>query len=272
MRRDWFGRDARGRAPAGLALGVLLALGGCGLDEVQIPDLEGPSELGLSITLTADPDIVVADGFSTSVIRATVRDQNGKPVTSRDIFFAISDESGTFADIGILRSSNGPGTGATVRTDGQGVAQVIYESPVRTDFTAQSSVLVSARAVGSDFNGQIYRTVRIELRSAEPRLFPPRAGNAPPTCGFVVEATSGSCQGVPQVCTVRANSTVLFQTTSSDSDGTIVRYQWFFGDGTVSYAPDTNHVFRTPDTYTVTHLVTDNNGGQAACGTTLIAE
>lgn len=35
-----------------------------------------------------------------------------------------------------------------------------------------TSVLVAARPIGTDADGQIYRTVRIELRSAEPRLFP----------------------------------------------------------------------------------------------------
>jgi PKD repeat protein len=65
---------------------------------------------------------------------------------------------------------------------------------------------------------------------------------------------------------LRTNVAILFQTTSFDSDGTIVRYEWFFGDGTpVVYAPDTAHVFKLAGTYTVVHQVTDDDGGQDSC-------
>jgi hypothetical protein len=137
-------------------------------------------------------------------------------------------------------------------------------------------VSVLARPVGTDANAAVYRSVKIELKSAEPRLFPQApTTNGAPVCNFVVESTTPNAgctgSGSTAVCTVRANTTVLFQSTSSDPDGTIVRYEWFFGDGTiVNYAPDTPHVFKAGD-YTVTHRVTDNFGIQSACSTTLTA-
>jgi len=74
-----------------LALG--LTLQGCGLDEVKVPDtLVGPSELGISLEMLALPDIVVADGIQTSIIRVVVRDQNGKPLAGKPIVFSIADE------------------------------------------------------------------------------------------------------------------------------------------------------------------------------------
>jgi hypothetical protein len=237
---------------------ALLILSGCGLEEVEIPPLEGPSELGLAVTLTASPDILVADGFSTSLVQATIRDQDGRPVSGRDIFFAVADESGRFADIGQLRAaagSVGVGTGLVVRTNAQGIAQVVYESPVRTDATANQTVLVSVRPVGTDAAGAIYRSVRIELRSAEPRLFPQNPDNVDPECDFAVEAPSG----------FRANQAILFQSTSFDPDGTIVRYFWDFGNGTRTDSPDGAAVYRVPSDYTVTHTVTDDDGAPAAC-------
>ena len=48
-------RLSRGRALPALALGLLLALNGCGLDKVEVPDLDGPSELGTGIRMTATP-------------------------------------------------------------------------------------------------------------------------------------------------------------------------------------------------------------------------
>ena len=260
MRTDSICRRTRVKAVAATAL--ILGLSGCGLDEVKVPDLIGPSELALSIRLTAVPDILPADGLSTSVIQATVRNQNGQPFGGREVFLAVADESGRFADIGTLEDSEGivrdAGTGVIVRTGTNGIAQAIYRAPARTDATANQSVTVQARPVGDDFNGQIYRSVRIELRSAEPRLFPQNPNNKLPICNFIVEFPDGA----------KTNVAILFQTTSSDPDGTIVRYEWFFGDGTnVVYAPDTAHVFRQPGSYTVVHRVTDDDGGQSVCQT-----
>lgn len=261
----------RGRAASVLAL--LLAFNACGLDKVQVPELDGPSELGLSVKVTITPDVVTADGFSTALIQATVRDQNGQTVAGRSLFFAIEAQGGLPADIGTLYDQNGQqlssGT-AIVRTAGNGVAQVVYQTPARTDATANQTVVISVRPVGDDFNGQIYRTVRLELRSAEPRLFPV-GPTGTPTCNFIVEAPGGYCSA-PKTCSVRTNTAVLFQSTASDSGGTIVRYEWFFGDGTgITYAPDTAHVFQFSGTYVVTHLVTNDRGGQSACQATLTA-
>jgi hypothetical protein len=240
-------------------LSVLVVQAGCGLDDVKIPELDGPSALATSLKLNVNRDVLVADGRDSAVVTATVRGPNGQPAANRDVFFAIADESGRFADIGVIISSNGPGTGATVRTNAQGVAQVLYEAPPRTDATANQTVLVMARVVGNDANGQFYQSVRIELRSAQPRLFPPNPGNKPPTCQFIVEGQ------------LLSNTVISFQTTSFDSDGTIVRYQWEFGDNTgIVYDPDVPHVYRSAGSYTVTHTVTDDDGGQAACATLLV--
>ena len=291
MRKDGGALRRRGLW-AVLGLGLLVAYAGCGLDEVEIPDLEGPSELGLAVTMTAVPDIITADGFSTSLITATMRDQNGRPVSGRDVFFAIMDFNGSFADLGALRTSNGPGTGATVRTDSQGIAQIVYQAPARTDATANQFVQVAVRPFGTDARAANYRVVAIELRSAEPRLFAPNPTNVSPRCGFVVEVPTGSCappaptpaptatptpSGSPTPtpsasapgggggCTVRVNTNVLFQSTSSDGDGVIVRYFWDFGNGRQADHPDVATSYSRPGSYTVTHVVTDNNGASSAC-------
>jgi PKD domain-containing protein len=269
----------RHRVWPAVILGLFVAHAGCGLDGVEIPELDGPSELATAVALTASPDLITADGFSTSLITATVRGPNGEPIAGREIFFAIADASGFFADIGELRSTTtgtGVGTGVTVRTNAQGVAAVVYEAPARTDATANQTVLVSARPVGTDANAALYRVVRIELRSAEPRLFPQNpAGNTPPTCNFTVQTVGKSdCVGgvgtIP-VCAVPINTSVLFQSTAFDVGGTIIRYFWSFGNGKTADHPDTSTSYSIPGTYFVDHLVTDNNGGQSACGTSIIA-
>jgi hypothetical protein len=249
------------KAPLALALGMsALMMASCDVNDVRTPELIGPAERAESLILTASPDVLVADGVSFSVVRGTFRDQNGQPLRGRAIYFAIADESGRFAQIGKLSSDKG-----NVLTDQNGIATVIYTSPVRTDATANQNVLIVARPVGDDANGEIfngnlpttlYRRVRIQLVSAEFRQFPERSGNANPTCNFVVEAPNG----------MRAGVTILFQNTSADSDGVITRYEWRFDDtSNIEYAPDTSHVFKSSGTHNVNLTVTDDDGGQAAC-------
>jgi hypothetical protein len=234
---------------------LVLVHAGCQHD-VDIPGLEGPSETGMALSLSVSKDVLVADGRDFAVVTATVRGPDGRVAPNQDVFFAIADESGRFADIGVIVGSNGPGTGATVRTNAQGVAQVLYEAPARTDATANQTVLVMARLVGNDANGILYHRVRIELRSAEPRLFPANPDNVLPKCFFIVEPNAGP---------YRTNTVIGFHSTSSDPDGVIIRYEWNFGDGTTGDQPDNAKVYRSPGAYTVTHSVIDDDGGRASC-------
>lgn len=240
------------------AAALLVVTGSCKLNKNEIPALAGPSELALSLQLTASPDVLTADGVSTSSLQVRVRNENGQPVSGQPLFFAISDADGNFGDIGTLSST-------TATTGTNGIAQVIYRSPPRTDATANRSVLVEVRPVGGDANGQFYRRVKIELRSAEPRLFPPVPGNDPDAlvCNFVVEPATG-INGV--------NQSFLFQSTSSDADGAIVRYEWDFGDGTREDKPDVEHRYAFPGQYLVVHVVTDNGGLQKACDFTVTVQ
>ena len=242
-----------------------LSLQGCALDKVQVPTgLSGPSELGISLQMLAIPDIVVADGIQTAVIQALVRDQNGKPVVGRAIVFSISDELGRTAEIGTLTSASGLRVfGSTsINTNGNGIAQVIYTTPERRDFTADARIVIGARPVGTDANGAPTTTLRIEIRSAEPRRFPEVPGNKLPVCDFNVAPNNP----------VNKEGTVLrFFSTSNDTDGYIVRYEWYFGDGSSRGENggegilDVQHPYPFAGTYTVTHIVTDNVGGQSAC-------
>jgi PKD domain len=47
---------------------------------------------------------------------------------------------------------------------------------------------------------------------------------------------------------------------SSDSDGTIVSYEWVFGDGTIGTGSTVQHAYAQPGTYSVTLTATDDDG------------
>jgi PKD repeat protein len=230
------------------------------MDDKKVPELSGPSERGTSLEIKANPDVLTADGFSTSLIEVHVFDQNGQAAPGRTILLAIANAGGDFVDLGSLYSPTGSllrAAEATIVSNGDGIATAVYTAPPRTDFTADGSVTVQARPVGTDFNGATYLYVRIELKSAEPRLFPGSVA-----CGFVVEAPDRAVNCTDATnCTVKVGAQVLFQSTSS-----AVRFAWFWGDGSSpGDHPNENHVFRTAGAFTVTHIVTDAVGGQQAC-------
>ena len=58
----------------------------------------------------------------------------------------------------------------------------------------------------------------------------------------------------------KSNLTAAFTDTSTDSDGTIVRRIWNFGDGVNASATNPQHTYAAPGSYTVTLTVTDNGG------------
>jgi hypothetical protein len=263
-------RRNRSAAPI---LGLLLALQGCGLDKVPEPGaLFGPSELGLALKLQAFPDWVVADNQSESQINATLFGPDGRPLGGRGILFRLADEDGNPASIGELRSISGEviasGSAATAVTNSSGVATVFLAAPARTDILVYTSVLVQARPMGDDANAAVFRDVRVQIVPADPRLFPPNPTNMPPTCGFAIQPAVGPGAGG----TYPSGFQILFQSTASDTDGRIVRYEWDFDDGAVDTRPDVNHAFLLQDTYTVTHTVTDNNGAQSICFATIVVK
>ncbi|MDH3974847.1 MAG: PKD domain-containing protein [Deltaproteobacteria bacterium] len=57
---------------------------------------------------------------------------------------------------------------------------------------------------------------------------------------------------------------------SHDPDGTLVAYDWNFGDGTTGTGPNPTHTYTTAGTYNVSLTVTDNNGAMDSSATTAI--
>jgi DNA-binding beta-propeller fold protein YncE len=92
---------------------------------------------------------------------------------------------------------------------------------------------------------------RVDLRGAHGVVVSP---NQAPVASF---APGPAAAGQP----VRFDATA-----ASDPDGTIVRYDWDFGDGTrlPDGGPTPEHVYASPGAYVVTLVVTDNEGASTA--------
>ncbi len=262
----------RGAAPV---LALLLALQGCGLDKVSVPtDYVGPAALALDLQMQAIPDFVVADNESESQINVTLRGPDGKPVAGRGILFRITDEVGTVATIGELRTTSGvniaAGSAATAATNASGVATVFLAAPARTDILAPTAVLVQARPISDDANAAVFRSVKVQIVPAEPRLFPPNPDNTAPTCTIARQPAVGPGTGG----SYPPGFQILFQGVGIDADtgGQVVRYEWDFADGGRESKVDVNHSFGSAGTYTVTLTVVDNNGATGKCTSVVVVQ
>ena len=92
-----------------------------------------------------------------------------------------------------------------------------------------------------------------EAKSAENDLLhvPPEALLAPPDNAPPEAAFTGSCAQLS--CQLDARS-------STDSDGTVVAYDWSFGDGAKASGPMPSHAFAQAGTYTITLTAKDDAG------------
>jgi len=144
-----------------LALAGSLALlaAGCGLDKVEEPPVAGPSETGVSVELTAAPDILNADGVSTSAIQLVLRTSDGTPFNGKAVNFFLQSGDGV---LGPSPSSTYVGPiqiGFVMATDSNGVANVVYRAG-----TGIRTVRVAVRPFGIDSKNAFYRTVEIFQR------------------------------------------------------------------------------------------------------------
>ncbi len=86
--------------------------------------------------------------------------------------------------------------------------------------------------------------------------------NRSPVASFTEDAT-----------TVAENETIHFDASGSyDPDGTIVSYEWDFGDGTTGTEVTTEHAYIEAGTYTVTLTVTDDDGASSSVTAEKIVE
>jgi PKD domain len=206
---------------------------GCNLHEVEVPPLMGPSELALSIVVTASPDVVAEDGASQSVITIFARDHNAQPVANVQLR--------VLADMGQLSAG-------TVSTGSNGRTSIMFTAPLTMfpGFDAGNVATITVIPIGNNFDNALARTVSI-------RLVPPAVIQVPgaPVATFQFGPPS------PKVGDI-----VLFDASASfDPDGTIVSYEWDWGDGDLhGFGRNQDHDFSAPGTYFVTLTVTDNVG------------
>jgi PKD repeat protein len=233
------------RASRTLAILFAVALAaGCSVKEAPAPSLTGPSELSLSLTVSASPDTIAQDGSAQALVVVVARDVNGRAVANLPLRFDVMKD-GVIVDYGVLSTKTG-------LTGGDGRAQVVYTAPPLPQNSSDiqtSTVTVAATPVGTNYASIVPRVV--EIRLVPPgAILPPGTG---PSASFTYAWSGTGGVGVP----------VAFDASASSSPAGLVSYVWDFGDGTAGSGVGAQHVYSTAGTYAVRLTVTDKKGQTA---------
>src|SRR5688572_18230321 len=144
-----------------LVLAAALTGAACGVQGVDIPTPTGPSELALSLEISATPDVISQDGVSTSRLNITARGPNGLPlggVPLRVDVMVPGEDGPVVADHGKL-SDRWPTTGS------DGKALVIYQAPPQPAPTVTEDTTITLRVtpIGSNYANSVPRVVQVRL-------------------------------------------------------------------------------------------------------------
>lgn len=217
---------------------AVVALAGCGLDKQTAPGLTGPSELGLSLSVSATPDHIMWDGKSSAVIEVLARDAASQPIRG------LSVQVGT--------DSTGQLSSSIISTNNEGKAQVVFLAPAAPPPTTQADAIatVAFNPIGTNYanSGGNIKTVQIRLMLPFVVLPPDGA----PVPKFFATPSSA-----------KENEDVFFDASQSFDDNGIASYRWSFGDGSTGEGKVTSHSYALAGTYSATLTVTDTRGTSA---------
>lgn len=210
----------RGVAVTATGVGLLHSDGGT-LSLVTVPhSSEGNATRHFYGKAAAGNALLAAEGRL--FIAGSVYNQSSK---HRDFLVAEYLSNGTFLDV-IRHNANGSG------------------DDVAWDIAASTGIY----ATGAVYTQYIIPPNQVYL-NREIYTVPYTPDNLPPTGAFTWEPESP-----------RANDRVSFTENVTDPDGTIVEWQWSFGDGDTATQHAPSHVYTERGVYTVTLTVTDDDG------------
>ncbi len=241
------------RAIRACTLVVAVALtAACTVKETEAPALTGPSELALSLSLQAVPDVVIQDGESRAQIVVTARDPNAQPVRNLALRAEVYYRS-SLVDYGTLSPSRNIVTGS------DGKAVVTYTppaAPAQATDTGDNIVTILITPLGTDYASSVSRQVQI-------RLVPPG----------VIVAPTGALFTFSPVAPKVGNMVYFDGSLSTVPAGRTVKvYEWIFGDGDtkrIEGSAYATHDFVASGDFLVRLTITDSKGTKASVARTV---
>ena len=248
----------RRRAWMGLGLVAVMTATGCSVNETNAPAVTGPSELGLSIKVTATPDVLTMDGLSQSSIVIEARNSQSAAVPNLGFRADVVVSGEIRDDVGRLSSKTG-----VTNTGGQAtLAYTAPESPTSGN-SDSGNLIVSIRVIpsSSDYSNAVARTVDIRLvpqGAIQPVPNKPVAAYtfspAAPVEGQTVQFDATTSRDCPPEATTIDQCTV--------NAPTLTDFSWDFGDGSRGNGVRSSHDYSKAGTYTVTLTVTNQRSQQ----------
>jgi PKD repeat protein len=242
-------------------------LAGCTVHQTEAPDLTGPSELALSVTMTASPDSITQDGRSNSTITLTARDASGRSASnvSFRLDMIVDNQIGDYGTLSTRSITTGSDGRATVTYTAPpaplpGTAVAACTGSGTGDSTIGRCVKIQATNIGTDYSSAASHYVLIHLMP-QGIIIPGSATPSPkfttipdpPTANTVTQFdASTSCAGQPS------------NGQCPGTAGTILSYSWNFGDGGTATGMRVSHTFSKQQTYVVTLTIVNDLGLQAS--------
>ena len=231
---------------------VATSLGACSLDNQGMPALSGPSELALSLSMSATPDQLPRDGSSQSIVTITARDAEGKPLVGQRIAVSLGANAPQGAAVSlseVVTSSSGQGT-------------FVVTAPVAGSV---GNISVVAMLVGTNSNNTSSRVISIAalpINSAAPTITDFTISDSTPDVDETV-TFDASCQPATTCATAGV-------TDEGVPCNTCV-FTWSFGDGTTAVGQIVRHSFTAGGAHKVMLTVTDVGGVSATLIKTVTA-
>jgi len=236
------------RAAAALAA---IATVGCTVHSTDVPALAGPSQLALTLRVTATPDSITQDGGSQSSVKVVAFGPDGKPVSGVAVRVDMV-VGGQPQDFGTLAAR-------TLVTGNDGTATTVFTAPAAPPNgqfgtcagLPGTCVQIVASATSSNFDTANPQSATIRL--IPPGVIVPPAGT--PTASFTVTPTP-----------VQMNVQTTFDASASTpgTNATSLTYAWTFGDGATTSGKTVTHAYTTIGTFVVTLTVTNERGLSAS--------
>jgi hypothetical protein len=224
---------SRGRLPV-IAL-VVVMMSGCTVQEQRMPDLAGPSELGLGMSIAAAPEFLPRDGSSMSIITVKTFDSNGAPKGGQRLRIE--------ATAGLVSASE-------VTTGPDGSTQFFYTAPGLNENVSLVGVFATP-IQNTHFANANSRIVEILV-----------SGPDIPIASFNF---SPPAPAQFQLVSFDASTSFL----SGRACGTACSYDWSFPDGTTATGPFTEKRFQSQGPQVVTLTVTSFYGTSSAVSRTV---
>ena len=221
-----------------LVLLTLMLAVGCTMADNQPPPLSGPSEMSLSLSLAANPDVLSLDGSSQTLVTIEARDENGQPASNVPLRIEIIAD-GQHVDFGTLSAR-------TLVTGSNGRATFTYTAP---SFVAGAipTLQLSVTPTSSDASAHIQRVVSV-------RLVQPGGITGSPVASFTY---------LPASPTAFANVRFDGSASTGGLGAVVTNWVWDFGDNTSGTGATATHQYSSPGSYVVRLTVTDSNGASS---------